>query len=388
MEDMINANKTYQLIISSSNGLVLPDGVDTTVLSARVKDGPEDITSRMVVKWYKGIDLVFTGTSLSVSRDELDPSVVYQIEAEDSTGKVRASTEVTIAKVDGSGVTVDNVEVMYQVSDSGTATPTGTWVAEIPEVPQGKYLWVRTITTYSDGTSITQYSVTRNPYDGEDGDSVSIVSTSVMYQASTSGIVPPTGSWSENVPSLGSGQFLWTRTTVTYSDGQQTVSYSVSRNGTDGQDGTSVTITSTSVEYAVSDSGTTAPSSGWSETIPATDPGDYLWCRTIVNYSDGKSTTSYSVSRIGVDGQNGSAALTLVIESSEGQIFKNSGIATTLRAHVFQGNEELTESEINLIGAVKWYRNNETTAVSTGLTRVIEEGSEESTVTYRAQLEA
>lgn len=386
MEDMINANKTYQLIISSSNGLVLPDGVDTTVLSARVKDGPEDITSRMVVKWYKGIDLVFTGTSLSVSRDELDPSVVYQIEAEDSTGKVRASTEVTIAKVDGSGVTVDNVEVMYQVSDSGTATPTGTWVAEMPEVPQGKYLWVRTITTYSDGTSVTQYSVTRNPYDGEDGDSVSIVSTSVMYQAGTSGTVPPTGEWSENVPSVGSGQFLWTRTTVTYSDGQQTVSYSVSRNGSDGQDGTSVTITSTSVEYAVSDSGTTAPSSGWSETIPATDPGDYLWCRTIVNYSDGKSTTSYSVSRIGVDGIDGSAGYSLTIESSNGQLFRGQAINTTLTAHIYHGSDELSGSDLTNAGTITWYADGSSTPGHTGQILTIDEGDVESSITYLVKL--
>lgn len=386
MEDMINANKTYQLIISSSNGLVLPEGVDTTVLSARVKDGSEDITSRMVVKWYKGIDLVFTGTSLSVSRDELAPSVVYQIEAEDSTGKVRATTEVTIAKVDGSGVTVDNVEVMYQVSDSGTATPTGTWVADMPEVPQGKYLWVRTITTYSDGISVTQYSVTRNPYDGEDGDSVSIVSTSVMYQAGTSGTVPPTGEWSENVPSVGSGQFLWTRTTVTYSDGQQTVSYSVSRNGSDGQDGTSVTITSTSVEYAVSDSGTTAPSRGWSETIPATDPGDYLWCRTIVNYSDGKSTTSYSVSRIGVDGIDGSAGYSLTIESSNGQLFRGQAINTTLTAHIYHGSDELSGSDLTNAGTITWYADGSSTPGHTGQILTIDEGDVESSITYLVKL--
>ena len=202
-----------------------------------------------------------------------------------------------------------------------------------------------------------------------------------------------------------SKRYLWNYELITYTNGSsiKTTPVIIGTHGAtgaqgqqgipgkDGQDGTSITITSTSVAYQKSTSGTNPPSGTWTTTIPSLAQGEYLWTRTIVKYSDGKSTTSYSVSRSGVDGQDGqdgAAALSLIIESSAGQIFKNSGIATTLKARVFQGTEELTESEILTIGAIKWYRNNETTAVSTGITRVIAEGSEESTVTYRAQLEA
>lgn len=391
MQEMINANKTYQLVVSSSNGLILPEGVDHTVLTAYVRDKSQDVTSNFTVNWYKNSALVYTGTSLSVSRESLNPSAVYRIVAVDANGQTRAMTEITLAAVtDGTSITITNQVITYQVSDSGTAIPTGEWLTEIPEVQPGEYLWVRTVITYSDGTSVTQHSVSRNGVDGsdgQDGTSVTIISTSVVYQAHTSGIVVPTGQWLETPPNIAPGMFLWTRTTVVYSDGQQTVSYSVSRSGLDGTDGTSVTITSTSVTYQVSDSGTVTPSGDWLTEIPDVDAGQYLWTRTIVNYSDGKSTTSYSVSRFGVDGADADQPLRLIIESSAGQIFKNSGIATTLKARVYQGNEELTESEITAIGAVKWYRNNETSAVSTGITRVISEGTEESTVTYRAQLE-
>lgn len=66
-----------------------------------------------------------------------------------------------------------------------------------------------------------------------------------------------------------------------------------------------VSISSTSVTYGVSASGTQKPSS-WSSVIPpTTDEYPYLWTRTVVNYTDGKSTTSYSVSHNGKDGAKG-----------------------------------------------------------------------------------
>ena len=77
------------------------------------------------------------------------------------------------------------------------------------------------------------------------------------------------------------------------------------RDGEDGANGTSVTVKSTSVTYAVSTSGTTAPASGWSATIPSVPVGQYLWSKTVVTYSDGKSTTTHSCSYQGKDGADG-----------------------------------------------------------------------------------
>ena len=66
-----------------------------------------------------------------------------------------------------------------------------------------------------------------------------------------------------------------------------------------------VSISSTSVTYGVSASGTQEPSSWYSIIPPTTDEYPYLWTRTVVNYTDGKSTTSYSVSHNGKDGAKG-----------------------------------------------------------------------------------
>lgn len=76
---------------------------------------------------------------------------------------------------------------------------------------------------------------------------ISITSTSVTYQKGTSGTIKPTGTWLDTIPSIGEGEYLWTKTVVTYSDSSETESYSVSRNGKDGgrwYSGTKITGTS------------------------------------------------------------------------------------------------------------------------------------------------
>lgn len=75
------------------------------------------------------------------------------------------------------------------------------------------------------------------------------------------------------------------------------------------EDGTSVTILSTSVQYQVSASPTEIPQS-WEDSITdvkQTDAKPYLWTKTSVVYSDKNKTTTYSVSYKGKDGTNGTS---------------------------------------------------------------------------------
>ena len=55
------------------------------------------------------------------------------------------------------------------------------------------------------------------------------------------------------------------------------------------------------VSYANSDSGTTAPDTGWSDTRTIIK-GKYLWTRTVTNFSDATSETTYTVVYNAVDG--------------------------------------------------------------------------------------
>lgn len=76
--------------------------------------------------------------------------------------------------------------------------------------------------------------------------------------------------------------------------------------GKPGKDGVSVSVVSTTVDYQISSSATSAPQSGWSTSVKqATDAQPYLWSRTVVKYSDGKSTTTYGVAYKGKNGTDG-----------------------------------------------------------------------------------
>lgn len=79
---------------------------------------------------------------------------------------------------------------------------------------------------------------------GSNGTSVTVTKTEVTYQVAAQGTTAPTGTWSTTIPALPEGQFLWTRTIVTYSDGKMSTAYSVSRNGVTGKDAITIALTS------------------------------------------------------------------------------------------------------------------------------------------------
>lgn len=66
----------------------------------------------------------------------------------------------------GDAARMTNHSTTYMVSDSGTIVPSGSWQPEIPNVPQGKYLWTRTVLTFNTGSPVTSYSVSRMGLDG------------------------------------------------------------------------------------------------------------------------------------------------------------------------------------------------------------------------------
>lgn len=140
---------------------------------------------------------------------------------------------------DGRGV--KKTEVSYQKSTSGTVIPTGTWLASIPSLSDGEYLWTRTLFTYTDGTTTSTYNVSRNGTSG-----LGIARTDVHYQKSTSGTVAPTGTWTVTIPTVRANEYLWTRTTITYTDDSTSVSYSVGKMGADGKDAQLLYLTASS----------------------------------------------------------------------------------------------------------------------------------------------
>ena len=90
--------------------------------------------------------------------------------------------------------------------------------------------------------------------------------------------------------------------------------------GAKGDPGNDITITSTSVQYQAWTSGTQYPTGTWENNPPAVTPGNYLWTRTIVDYSDGGQTVSYSVSRWGMDGSGAVASVNNQLPDQDGNV--------------------------------------------------------------------
>ena len=114
-----------------------------------------------------------------------------------------------------------------------------------------------------------------------------------------------------------------------------------------GEDGTSVTIKSTSVQYAISNSATVTPESGeWGDLKQGTKDKPYVWTRTIVTYSDGKNTITYTVARQGIDGTNG----------TDGKPGKDGKDGTSTYVHIKYSavaeptDEDMTEAPSDYIG--------------------------------------
>lgn len=259
MNRLIEQNKTYQLVVSSSNGTVLNEDTERTVLVALVKDNGKDITDQFKINWYLDGELVSTANSINVEKSSLNPSLTYHVEAVNDKGVVKASYELTVTKVqNGTSVYIKKTIVTYAVTDAAQDKPITGWQTEFPVVPLGKYLWVCTQVFYSDGSS--------------------------------------------------------------------TETYSVSHNGTNGTNG-----------------------------------------------KDGK------------DGVAGEAALSFKLQSSQGQIFKNKSIKTTLTLEVRRGSKKLTSSEVKNLGAIQWFKN-DTRQTGSDLTLSVSESDSVLNTNYSVQV--
>lgn len=268
-------------------------------------------TGTMAVDRIEGLANFITDTSASIAAIELQQDSI--------TTKV-SSLEKT---------TVNKVQVQYALGDTLTTPPTAGWSETAPEWQAGKYMWQKTVTTYSDGATKESKATCiqgakgetgTSGTDGKDGtngkngnDGRGIASTVITYQASSSGTTTPTGTWQSTIPTVTAGHYLWTKTVINYTSGEPTTSYSVSmmgKTGANGKNGTSISITSKSVTYQIGTSGTTTPTGTWSTSVPTLESGKYLWTKTYVKYSDSSETTSYAVSYCAKDGVKGDTGAT------------------------------------------------------------------------------
>lgn len=202
-----------------------------------------------------------------------------------------------------------------------------------------------------------------------EADQLTVDSIEYAYQLSTSGTQVPTGTWQPTPQAPTATQFAWTRTTTNYSDGTSAVTYTVGGKqgiqgqqgiqgeqgiqgiqgiqGPQGEQGDSVSITSTTTRYQSGTSPSTAPTGTWQTSPPTVSAGNYLWTRVIVNYSDGTSTTSYSVARQGKDGTDVTSQYVTYIDSVNGVRVMNAANSTNY-SQITAGAFDIYQSGTNI----------------------------------------
>lgn len=149
---------------------------------------------------------------------------------------------------------------------------------------------------------------------GDKGDTgKGVKSTAVTYQVSSSGTSVPTGTWSSSVPSASAGQYLWTRTIMTYTDNTTSTLYSVGKmgtngtNGANGSNGKSIGSVTNYYLATASSSGVTASTSGWTTSVQSVSSNKkYLWNYEVVKYTDGTTASTTAPCIIGTYGDTGS----------------------------------------------------------------------------------
>lgn len=108
------------------------------------------------------------------------------------------TTSITLHRKpkDGTSVTIISKSVTYQISASGTETPTGNWSDKVVATTDTKpYLWTRTIVVYSDTNSTTSYSVSYKGKDGaagKDAVNINLSPSELVYNADKDGYISST----------------------------------------------------------------------------------------------------------------------------------------------------------------------------------------------------
>lgn len=145
--------------------------------------------------------------------------------------------------------------------------------------------------------------------DGKDGKTPTVVSTTYLYAITATSAKPADSEWKSVMPdpSKYEGKFLWTKTTTTWSTGDKTDTFSCTYIGTDGADGTSVTIKGTLGSISELPSTGTA---GDSYII-----GGFLWIYTGTTTEDSNNHNGYT--NVGkIKGEDGKSATQYYIHTA------------------------------------------------------------------------
>lgn len=199
-----------------------------------------------------------------------------------------------------------DIEELYYISDSGDKIPTNVTFQSSFKPEKGKYLWTciryrfKAPSGSAENTNWVYSTPTCAGYFGDDG--VSVKSSDVVFAIGESKTTAPTKGWITNFSglTLAEGKYVWTCTKTILTSSSTPIytgAYCL---------GECYDFAQVEELYALSDSSTQAPESGWNASYKVVK-GKYLWSCVKVTYND--DNISYlnkkCVSYFPTDGKNG-----------------------------------------------------------------------------------
>ncbi|WP_105115201.1 hypothetical protein [Streptococcus suis] len=268
-QELFEASKPYLIKLATDNGVIFKNGTGQSIVTPTLYKGGKPLTANVTWRW--SLDgAVKTGMTYTVRGADVTDTSTLTVAAYIGNDEVAVDELTFVSVLDGR----DGVK-----GEKGDPGQRG-----------------------SDGLP------------GRDG--VGIRSTTVAYASSTNGATAPTTGWTAAVPTVAPGNYLWTKTVWTYTDGNTETGYTVSRIGRDGNTGRDgiagkdgVGIRSTTITYGKSTSGTIQPTS-WTAQVPSVPNGQFLWTKTVWAYTDNTSETGYSAAKMGETGPKGEQGAT------------------------------------------------------------------------------
>ena len=161
MNALIEANKVYDVQILTSNGYSFKNGFGETTLTARVMDGPKDVTNEFSLTWFKNSTEYSHDASIIVRAGSIDELATYLIIAE-KDGRERGRNELTVFNVkDGSPGKTPVVHLAWADSADGTVK----FTTELPTdwIPKYRGYYVDYSSVASTNPKV--YKWERNPDD-------------------------------------------------------------------------------------------------------------------------------------------------------------------------------------------------------------------------------
>lgn len=348
------SSKTYT---PSSNDVVsikcvfYQAGGTTTILDEQTvqvisngKDGSDGVGVESIIEEYylSTSNEALSGGSWSSTKPEWENGkYIWTRSVITLTDKSSNTTEpiCVTGEAGNDGVGVQSVDVQYYKSISSTELSGGSWSTTSPTWESGKYIWQKTVVTYTDGHTDETNPICVTGAKGQDGISMTGITEHFLASPLDTGVTTDTSGWSTSVPELNdTNRYLWNYETINFSSGnpvntQPRIIGMFSQNGNDGVGIENI------VDYYLAtslSSNVTVDTEGWTTTPQnITNDKKYLWNYTVINYTEGSPyiSTPVIIGAYGDRGVNGVDTINAIL-SNESHTFiadsNGNAIATTI----------------------------------------------------------